>query len=153
MVIVQHYPHSAKHYAEASPSPGVLFPIPDTCPACGAVNLLIRWSLTRWPSCQRRRLAVIRRCRADSVSPFRNASRPSSPVTWAPANPRVTASTRSARLRSVARPQGALRPARHRRGPSASLQNLQPAPLPAQSADGFRFAHHPRPARSARAGP
>jgi len=49
MVIVQHYPHSAKHYAEASPSPGVLFPIPDTCPACGAVNLLIRWGFyERW---------------------------------------------------------------------------------------------------------
>jgi hypothetical protein len=49
MVIVQHYPHSAKHYAEASPSPGVLFPIPETCPACGAVNLLIRWGFyERW---------------------------------------------------------------------------------------------------------
>jgi hypothetical protein len=49
VIIVQHYPHSAKHYAEASPSPGVLFPIPNTCPACGAVNLLIRWGFyERW---------------------------------------------------------------------------------------------------------
>ena len=41
MVIVQHYPHSAKHYAETEA--GGLFPIPTTCPDCGAVDTLIRW--------------------------------------------------------------------------------------------------------------
>jgi hypothetical protein len=41
MVIVQHYPHSAKHYAEASPSPGVLFPIPDTCPTDRLTPVLV----------------------------------------------------------------------------------------------------------------
>jgi len=41
MVIVQHYPHSAKHYAEAQP--GGLFPIPEACPDCGEVDTLIRW--------------------------------------------------------------------------------------------------------------
>lgn len=45
MVIVQHYAHSAKHYAEAIPFPGGLFPLPDRCPHpdCQAANALIRW--------------------------------------------------------------------------------------------------------------
>jgi len=43
VVIVQHYPHSAKHYAEATPFPGALFAIPDVCPDCQSVNVLNRW--------------------------------------------------------------------------------------------------------------
>ena len=45
MVIVQHYAHSAKHYAEASPFPGRLFALPDRCPHpdCRAADALIRW--------------------------------------------------------------------------------------------------------------
>jgi hypothetical protein len=45
VVIVQHYAHSAKHYAEALPFPGCLFALPDRCPHpdCRAVDALIRW--------------------------------------------------------------------------------------------------------------
>ena len=45
MVIVQHYAHSAKNYAEASRFPGGFFALPDRCPhpECGAVDALIRW--------------------------------------------------------------------------------------------------------------
>jgi hypothetical protein len=45
VVIVQHYAHSAKHYAEASPFPGRLFDLPECCPHpdCQAANALIRW--------------------------------------------------------------------------------------------------------------
>jgi len=45
VVIVQHYAHSAKHYAEASPFPGRLFALPDCCPHpdCRAADVLIRW--------------------------------------------------------------------------------------------------------------
>ena len=43
VVIVQHYAHSAKHYAEAIPFPGVLFLVPRICPDCGAIDVLIRW--------------------------------------------------------------------------------------------------------------
>ena len=45
MVIVQHYAHSAKHYAEATPFPGGLFALPDCCPHpdCRAAGALIRW--------------------------------------------------------------------------------------------------------------
>jgi hypothetical protein len=45
VVIVQHYAHSAKHYAEATPFPGRLFPVPDRCPHpdCRAADALIRW--------------------------------------------------------------------------------------------------------------
>ena len=49
MVIVQHYTDFAKHYAEAIPFPGALFPIPGVCPKCGAVGVLIRWGFyKRW---------------------------------------------------------------------------------------------------------
>jgi len=45
VVIVQHYAHSAKHYAEAAPFPGGLFALPDRCPHpdCQATDTLIRW--------------------------------------------------------------------------------------------------------------
>ena len=45
MVIVQHYAHSAKDYAEATPFPGRLFAVPDRCPHpdCRAPDALIRW--------------------------------------------------------------------------------------------------------------
>jgi hypothetical protein len=45
VVIVQHYAHSAKHYAEAAPFPGRLFALPDRCrhPDCRAADALIRW--------------------------------------------------------------------------------------------------------------
>jgi len=43
VVIVQHYAHSAKHYAEATPFAGGLFAVPGRCPECQAVNALIRW--------------------------------------------------------------------------------------------------------------
>lgn len=45
MVIVQHYAHSAKHYAEASPFPGRFFALPNRCPDpdCRAADALIRW--------------------------------------------------------------------------------------------------------------
>jgi hypothetical protein len=45
VVIVQHYAHSAKHYAEAAPFPGRLFALPDHCPHpdCRATDALIRW--------------------------------------------------------------------------------------------------------------
>ena len=45
MVIIQHYAHSAKYYAEASPFLGHLFALPDRCPHpdCQAVDSLIRW--------------------------------------------------------------------------------------------------------------
>jgi hypothetical protein len=45
VVIVQHYAHSAKHYAEASSLPGHLFALPDRCPHpdCQATDALIRW--------------------------------------------------------------------------------------------------------------
>jgi len=44
VVIVQHYAHSAKHYAEA-PFPGRFFALPDRCPHpdCRAAGALIRW--------------------------------------------------------------------------------------------------------------
>ena len=41
IVIIQHYPHSAQHYAETDA--GGLFPIPAACPDCGAVGTLLRW--------------------------------------------------------------------------------------------------------------
>ena len=45
MVIVQHYVHSAKEYAEATASPRDSFVLPERCPhpECRAVNALIRW--------------------------------------------------------------------------------------------------------------
>jgi hypothetical protein len=45
VVIVQHFPGSAKQYAEAVPFPGRSFVIPDSCPDpdCRAVGCLIRW--------------------------------------------------------------------------------------------------------------
>ena len=45
MVIVQHYAHSAKHYAEAAPFPGHAFAIPNRCPHpdCRVADALIRW--------------------------------------------------------------------------------------------------------------
>ena len=45
MVIVQHYPHSAKQYAEAIPFPGHSFAIPEICPHpdCQSTGYLIRW--------------------------------------------------------------------------------------------------------------
>ena len=45
VVIVQHYPGSAKQYVEAVPFPGRSFIIPDSCPDpdCRAVGCLIRW--------------------------------------------------------------------------------------------------------------
>jgi len=45
VVIVQHYAHSAKRYAEATPFPGRLFPLPERCPHpdCRATDALIRW--------------------------------------------------------------------------------------------------------------
>lgn len=45
VVIVQHYAHSAKHYAEATPFPGHFFAVPDRCPHpdCRAPDALIRW--------------------------------------------------------------------------------------------------------------
>ncbi|MDY7078453.1 MAG: DUF6431 domain-containing protein [Chloroflexota bacterium] len=45
MVIVQHFPSSAKQYAEAVPFPGRSFIIPHTCPHpdCQASGCLIRW--------------------------------------------------------------------------------------------------------------
>jgi hypothetical protein len=45
VVIVQHYAHSAKHYAEATPFPGRLLALPDHCPHpdCRATDALIRW--------------------------------------------------------------------------------------------------------------
>lgn len=45
MVIVQHFPNSVKHYAEAVPFPGHSFAIPKSCPhpECQATDCLIRW--------------------------------------------------------------------------------------------------------------
>jgi hypothetical protein len=45
VAIVQHYAHSAKHYAEAIPFPGGPFALPDRCPHpdCRAADALIRW--------------------------------------------------------------------------------------------------------------
>ena len=45
MVIVHHFPGSAKQYAEAVPFPGRSFPLPATCPhpGCQASGCLIRW--------------------------------------------------------------------------------------------------------------
>jgi hypothetical protein len=45
VVIVQHFPGSVKQYAEAVPSPGRSFAIPDVCPdpECRASGCLIRW--------------------------------------------------------------------------------------------------------------
>lgn len=45
MVIVQHYAHSAKHYAEGTPFPGRMVALPDRCPHpdCRAADVLIRW--------------------------------------------------------------------------------------------------------------
>ena len=51
MVIVQHYAHSAKHYAEAIPFPGVLFLVPRICPDCGAIDVLIRWGTYTRQAC------------------------------------------------------------------------------------------------------
>ncbi len=51
MVIIRHYPHSAKHYSEADPFPGRLFALPARCPhpECQAVDALIRWgTFWRW---------------------------------------------------------------------------------------------------------
>lgn len=51
MVIIYHYPHSAKHYSETIPFPGHSFSLPDRCPHpdCHVAGALIRWgTYTRW---------------------------------------------------------------------------------------------------------
>jgi hypothetical protein len=55
VVIVQHYAHSAKHYAEAIPFPGRLFTVPDRCPHpdCQAADALIRWGTYERLACTR----------------------------------------------------------------------------------------------------
>ena len=87
MVIVQHYTHSAKHYAEAIPFPGRLFPLPDRCPHpdCQAANALIRWGTYQrqartglgvyWIRVQRVRCKACRRTHSllpDFLHPFRH---------------------------------------------------------------------------------
>ncbi len=53
MVIVQHYAHSAKHYAEATPFAGGLFALPDRCPHpdCRAADALTRWGTYERQAC------------------------------------------------------------------------------------------------------
>jgi hypothetical protein len=87
VVIVQHYAHSAKDYAEASPFPGRLFALPDCCPHpdCRATDALIRWGTYERQartSLQAYRIRVQRiRCKAcgrthsllpDFVHPYRH---------------------------------------------------------------------------------